>query len=92
MSKKPEREYREMMNAVAEAMSESKQQPLDPIAEIAKHFPAGQPVDTLELLLAIQVILQTVQTVGSMLDRALWGIFVLACVCVAQLLALALLR
>jgi hypothetical protein len=67
---------------------DTEQQPLDPLAEIAKHFPK-QEIDMLQMLTAIQAMCVSVQTAGRALDRALWGILVLAAVCVAQLLALA---
>jgi hypothetical protein len=66
--------------------------PLDPIAEIAKHFPPDANADTLNLLEAISAAAIAVQSAGRMLDKALWGLLLLACVCVAQLLALAILR
>jgi hypothetical protein len=69
-----------------------KQPPIDPLAELAKHFPQTEQLNEVALLEAIQVTLQTVLHAGKMLDRALWGILVLAAVCVAQLLALAMLR
>jgi hypothetical protein len=67
---------------------EAERPPLDPLAEIAKHFPK-QDIDMMQMLTAIQAMCISVQTAGRALDRALWGIMVLATVCVAQLLALA---
>jgi hypothetical protein len=68
---------------------ENEKPPVDPfIAEITKHFPK-QDVDMMQMLQAIQAMCISVQTAGRALDRATWGILILAAVCVAQLLALA---
>jgi hypothetical protein len=71
---------------------ETPAQPLDPIiAELAKHFPNNQDTaDAFRLLLqSIDAAAKAVQTASRIIDRLIWGIFLLACVCVAQLLALA---
>jgi hypothetical protein len=65
--------------------------PFDPIAEMLKHLPK-EDVDTFQLMTAIQSLLVSVQTAGRALDRALWGIIVLAAICIAQLLALVIVR
>jgi hypothetical protein len=64
--------------------------PSDPIAEaVANHFPNPQEIDVEKLLDGLQTTLRAVQVAGQTIDRLLWGLFVLACVCVGQLLALA---
>jgi hypothetical protein len=51
-----------------------------------------EPFDAFQLLAAIQATLQAVRIAGHSLDKAFLCLFLLSSICIAQLLALAMLR